>query len=192
MEGARAEQPQRSRRPEEPELLRTLRQFVSKVLGTKYRNEVFIELTNLFHVFNRNRFAIREMQIKIWSDYVSSCQTVNRSKVEIVRNITAIETRYLALQRKQSNLGLIFMSTFHVVLDLVSGAHTHKQALMKIETSMSPVYTMCVDMWVDLIPILMTHSLDNLPQYERRSKLTIIKFLQTRFFCHPYCNNYIL
>ena len=146
MEGARVEQPQRSRRPEETGLLRTLRQFVSKVLGTKYRNEVFIELTNLFQVFNRNRFAIREMQIKLWTDYVSSCQTVNRPKVEIVRNITAIETRYLSLQRKLSNLGLICMSTFHVVLDSVSGAHTHKQALMKIETGMVSVYPMCADM----------------------------------------------
>ena len=146
MERERVEQPERNRRPEEPGLLRTLRQFVSKVLGTKYRNEVFIELTNLFHVFNRNRFAIREMQIKLWTDYVSSCQTVNRPKVEIVRNITAIETRYLGLQRKLSNLGLIFMATFHVVLDSVSGAHTHKQALMKIETGMVSVYPMCADM----------------------------------------------
>ena len=146
MERERVEQPERNRRPEEPGLLRTLRQFVSKVLGTKYRNEVFIELTNLFQVFNRNRFAIREMQIKLWTDYVSSCQTANRPKVEIVRNITAIETRYLSLQRKLSNLGLICMSTFHVVLDSVSGAHTHKQALGKIDTGMVSVYPMCADM----------------------------------------------
>ena len=69
MEGSRgAEQPERSRRPEEPEMLRTLRKFVSTVLGTNYRQEVFHQLTNLFHAFNRNRFAIREQQIKVWSD----------------------------------------------------------------------------------------------------------------------------
>ena len=115
-------------------------------MGTKYRNEVFLELTNLFHVFNRNRFTIREMQIKLWTDYASSCQTVNRPKVEIIRDITEIETKYLGLQRKLSNLGLIFMAIFHVVLDSVSGAHTHKQALMKIETGMVSVYPMCADM----------------------------------------------
>ena len=147
MEGSRgANQPERSRRAEEPEMLRTLRKFVHTVLGTNYRQEVFNQLTNLFHAFNRNRFAIREQQLKVWSDYVSSCQSINRSKAEIVRNVTAIETRYLALQRKQSTLGLIFMSTFHVVLDAVSGAHTHKQALLKIETGMSPIYIMCADM----------------------------------------------
>ena len=103
-------------------------------------------MTNLFQAFNRTRFSIREQQISVWSDYVISCQAINRSKAEIVRNCTAIETRYLALQRKQSTLGLIFMSTFHVVLDAVSGANTHKEALQKIKTGMSPIYIMCADM----------------------------------------------
>ena len=147
MEGDRAAEPtERRSRTDKPEILRGLRKFVNNVLGTAYRQEVFWQLTNLFQAFNRTRFSIREQQIKVWSDYVISCQTVNRSKAEIVRNVTAIETRYLALQHKESTLGLIFMSTFHVVLDAVSGANTHKEALQKIKTGMTPIFIMCADM----------------------------------------------
>ena len=136
----------RGSRTDKPEIRRCLRKFVTYIHGTTHRQDLFWQMTHLFHTFNRARFSIREEQISIWTDYIISCQSTNRSKAEIVRNCKAIESQYLALQRKQSTLGLIFMSTFHVVLDAVSGSRTHFEALEKVKTGMIPVFNMCSDM----------------------------------------------
>ena len=141
-----SESTERGPRTNKPRIRRSLRKFVTYIHGTAHRQELFWQMTHLFHDFNRARSYIREEQISIWVDYVMSCQSTNRSKAEIVRNCKAIESQYLALQRKQSTLGLIFMSTFHVVLDAVSGSRTHFEALEKVKTGMIPVFNMCSDM----------------------------------------------
>ena len=144
--GTSSESSERGPRTNKPRIRRSLRKFVTHIHSTVHRQELFWALTHLFHDFNKARSYIREEQINIWVDYVMSCQSTHRSKVDIVRNCKAIESQYLALQRKQSTLGMIFMSAFHVTLDAVSESKTHFEAMERVKSGMVPVLDMCTNM----------------------------------------------
>ena len=94
--GTSSESSERGPRTNKPRIRRSLRKFVTHIHSTVHRQELFWALTHLFHDFNKARSYIREEQINIWVDYVMSCQSTHRSKVDIVRNCKAIESQYLA------------------------------------------------------------------------------------------------
>ena len=127
-------------------LRKCVRRFLSHIQNTKTKQELLGSLTTLLYDFNRARFNIREKQLKIWVDYILSCQHLHQSKGDIVKNCKAIESQYLFLQRKQSTIGVVFMSAFHVTLDAVSQAHSHFEAIDRVKLGMGSILEMCKDM----------------------------------------------
>ena len=130
----------------EPNLRKCLRKFVAHLQNTLSKQELLWALTTLLYDFNRNRSNICEKQLKIWVDYILSCQFLQRSKEDIVKNCKAIESQYLFLQRKQSTLGVAFMSAFHVTLDAVSQSKSHFEAIDRVKLGMGTILEMCKDM----------------------------------------------
>ena len=119
---------------------------MSHIQNTKSKQELLGSLTTLLYDFNRARFNIREKQLKIWVDYILSCPLLHHSKGDIVKTCKAIESQYLFLQRKQSTLGVTFMSAFHVTLDAVSQSKSHFEAIDRVKLGMGTILEMCKDM----------------------------------------------